>query len=1032
MLLPEDEAFQMIRRHALTLKNTCETYGMVNAESGWQLTRAAKDHPELFYALLKVAHDMFQLANCVAGKIGRGVSHTSGHVGCDQSILIWWPCSNPELYRSMTCSAKANINLKELFGEDCWLDCCWIRLFNTDDDNNHTIHRLAPDIPYLGANPNHARRPPDAPTPATPIPMEEDDATLTNDTTDTMSTATRIVTPMSTDKGPPPPPAPHGRAPPITTTSSRSRSRHAPSTQHSILSHRSTISPVLSTDSTNRATTATNITPHIDSPRGDKRTSVKTGSSDTSLTHVHKEPRTNQYDRSTASSSTQPNTHATHEPLLPIDDNEDDDDATIAQDETDTETALHAEFREIVVDTKFCEQDMESNAYLETWEVAAISEPPVDYHSWERYPGIQEICDSQEAYLSNAITCKEHLPIRSSAESEDLPELEVGPYMAALFVGSPTLQEDEILVFKTVNKAGKKETSVQIEKNFDALTPAEIKLHSKLVDEAIRKEIQSFVEHKTFARAWRKDCKNVCTSRWVLRWKEVDGKRIIKARLTIRGFQDTADVQSFASTASRWGQRIIVSLSVLFGWNLWIADVSTAFLRGMDFSELSQLTNTEERDVAFLPPRGSERFFTELEGMHDLNFQTEVLRLLKAVYGLRDAPRAWRIRLDLELVKLGGKSLYTDKSLYAFHDSTGKLEALLSTHVDDIKGCGTKTRVEQILKGLEKAFGKLKLQSIDENGSFEHCGLRHEKYPSGGIRVHQDHYATQLRLVDVSSLKIDEPDQLLTEAFVSSYLSLLGGLSWLIQTRCDIAIYVVALQRAAKRATVGHLLKLNKLARWVRRRKYALVYKPIKAPLKLLNITDAAFKTEPNSCLAMRGAVIGISEVREGTQNRGGIFHIIEFSSRKQRRICRSTYAAELNAMADSLEITRLIAMTLSSCLHPYPDAKTLQQAEDNGQLAVPIEVCTDCRSVFDSLRATDTKVPTESSLILILSSIKQLLQAHVVKWLSWINTHDMLADGMTKGGVSRKALFQLSQTGAWTMQHESMTFTETNVVPIR
>jgi hypothetical protein len=289
-----------------------------------------------------------------------------------------------------------------------------------------------------------------------------------------------------------------------------------------------------------------------------------------------------------------------------------------------------------------------------------------------------------------------------------------------------------------------------------------------------------------------------------------------------------------------------------------------------------------------------------------------------------------------------------------------------------------------------------------------------------------------LRLVDVSSLKIDEPDQLLNEAFVSNYLSLLGGLSWLIQTRCDIAIYVVALQRAAKRATVGHLLKLNKLARWVRRRKYALVYKPIKAPLKLLNITDAAFKTEPNSCLAMRGAVIGISEDKESTRHRGGTFHVIEFSARKQRRICRSTYAAELNAMADSLEITRLIAMTLSSCFRPYPDAKTLQQAEDNGQLVVPIEVCTDCRSVFDSLRANDTKVPTESSLILILSSIKQLLQAQVVKWLSWINTHDMLADGMTKGGVSRKALFQLSQTGEWTLQHESMTFTETNVIPIR
>ena len=42
----------------------------------------------------------------------------------------------------------------------------------------------------------------------------------------------------------------------------------------------------------------------------------------------------------------------------------------------------------------------------------------------------------------------------------------------------------------------------------------------------------------------------------------------------------------------------------------------------------------------------------------------EVLKLLKAVYGLRDAPRAWRLRLKMELVKLGGKPLIMDRSLF--------------------------------------------------------------------------------------------------------------------------------------------------------------------------------------------------------------------------------------------------------------------------------------------------------------------------------------------------------------------------------
>ena len=46
---------------------------------------------------------------------------------------------------------------------------------------------------------------------------------------------------------------------------------------------------------------------------------------------------------------------------------------------------------------------------------------------------------------------------------------------------------------------------------------------------------------------------------------------------------------TFASTASRWGQRIVVSTAVNNGWQLFSADVSQAFLRGMTFEELAQV-----------------------------------------------------------------------------------------------------------------------------------------------------------------------------------------------------------------------------------------------------------------------------------------------------------------------------------------------------------------------------------------------------------------------------------------------------------
>jgi len=303
--------------------------------------------------------------------------------------------------------------------------------------------------------------------------------------------------------------------------------------------------------------------------------------------------------------------------------------------------------------------------------------------------------------------------------------------------------------------------------------------------------------------------------------------------------------------------------------------------------------------------------------------------------------------------------------------------------------------------------------------------LQHTKIQDG-YKIDQDHYAAQLRCIDTSSLDLNLPDKLLNEEFLSAFLSLLGGLGWLIQTRLDIAIYVCALQRAAKKATTGHILKLNKLTKWVRRKKFALTYRKLQPPCKLLAISDSAFKTEPDSALAMRGAILGICEEREGTV--GGTLHILEFYARKQRRVCRSTFAAELNGIADAVEVARLVNLTIACCHKPFTSPLALQKLEDTAQLPLAIEVCTDCRSVYDALAAEDTRTPSESSLVLILHVLKELLRAKIISKLTWVHTDDMLSDGLTKGGVSRKALFDCASSGRWHLKHESRTLSEKDI----
>ncbi len=94
--------------------------------------------------------------------------------------------------------------------------------------------------------------------------------------------------------------------------------------------------------------------------------------------------------------------------------------------------------------------------------------------------------------------------------------------------------------------------SGQIEKSFDALSAKDVEQNWPAVQKAMRKELAAFDTLKTFRRIPKSASKNHCTSRWVLRWKQVDGERIVKARLTIRGFQDVAhELTTYAATASR-------------------------------------------------------------------------------------------------------------------------------------------------------------------------------------------------------------------------------------------------------------------------------------------------------------------------------------------------------------------------------------------------------------------------------------------------------------------------------------------------
>ena len=119
------------------------------------------------------------------------------------------------------------------------------------------------------------------------------------------------------------------------------------------------------------------------------------------------------------------------------------------------------------------------------------------------------------------------------------------------------------------------------------------------------------LKHKAWKRGPRSEAQNVLSSRWVLKWKDIgqgtEKKRRIKARLVAQGFRDRQEVENYAGTTSRWAQRVLIIVAVQQGWDLWSADISEAFLRGLTFEELHKDGVNELRRVELeLPPGGEQ------------------------------------------------------------------------------------------------------------------------------------------------------------------------------------------------------------------------------------------------------------------------------------------------------------------------------------------------------------------------------------------------------------------------------------------
>ena len=169
------------------------------------------------------------------------------------------------------------------------------------------------------------------------------------------------------------------------------------------------------------------------------------------------------------------------------------------------------------------------------------------------------------------------------------------------------------------------------------------------------------------------------------------------------------------------------------------------------------MTGEPMLEVNIYLPASDHPLLRLLPGFEDLDLQNEVLYGDTPCTGLVDAPRAFSMHLrGATEDKCPMKSSQIDGEMCMRHD-TGRLVAMLTKHVDDLKLTGEPTVVKELLAEPHTVFGELKVEWY----SFTDCGVRRiQDQIAKGVTLGQIAYASNPRSITRPLLAGATPEEL--------------------------------------------------------------------------------------------------------------------------------------------------------------------------------------------------------------------------------------------------------------------------------
>ncbi|GJS68731.1 putative ribonuclease H-like domain-containing protein [Tanacetum coccineum] len=404
------------------------------------------------------------------------------------------------------------------------------------------------------------------------------------------------------------------------------------------------------------------------------------------------------------------------------------------------------------------------------------------------------------------------------------------------------------------------------------------KISEALEDEswvdAMQEELLQFKIQKVWILVDLPYGKKAIGTKWVYRNKKDERGVVVrnKARLVAQGHRQEEGIdydEVFAPVARIEAIRIFLAFASYMGFIVYQMDVKSSFL----YAKIDEEVYVSQ-PLGFINPK----------------YPKKVYKVVKALYGLHQAPRAGYATLSTLLLKHEYRRGTIDKTLFIKKDKHDII--LVQVYVDDIIFGSTKKTWCDEFEALMK--GRFQMSSMGELTFF--LGLQ-VKQKADGIFISQDMYVAEiLKKFDFVSVKTastpietQKPlvkDEEASDVDVHLYRSMIGSLMYLTASRPDIMFAVCACSRFQVTPKTSHLSAVKRIFRYLKGKpKLGLWYPRV-----------SSFDLEAYSDSDYAGANLDRKSTTGGCQFLGR--RLISWQCKKQTIVATSTTEAEYVAAA--------------------------------------------------------------------------------------------------------------------------------------